>query len=504
MKKIYYYHKVLTLFILFCTLLMSTISYGQYYKRGFVPIQWPQGGFSVDGDAYQNTNIYINCAPDSLNRFGDWFYYASYPYPTYPGGSIFNQAGDTISASPIWARIANYIDNFKTNDQSVFAQSNKINDNPNTYNVKPGNVPPKDDMERATAAFSYGDPTLTGHSVGLNPTSFVGDPNDLWVVFAADRWQTNGNSYMDFEFNQKAIIWNQVDGSFTTLADPFYNGVPTGGRTPGDLLVTIQFEQGGTKATLYVDLWELKPDGSGYQWTTKNVDADLPAMEDPSIGWKVELANYKGSMPHSHTKFIVIDGKTVMAAGFNIAWTHLPEDNPSGKGESLTDLGVVLTGPVAQTGIAAFDDEWLDSNQLICGDLSNRDLEYLENNCTWQLASVSHLPESLKYYLPGDSANAVAVYRTSVYKESDQAYGAALASAQKTIDVIHVNFTADLICDLNLLVPTLCNYDNTLAYLHSMIDAMKRSVNESFTILLRSSFCFIILAKIGSNKTAKR
>jgi hypothetical protein len=205
------------------------------------------------------------------------------------------------------------------------------------------------------------------------------------------------------------------------------------------------------------------------------VDAGLPTMEDPAIGWKVELANYKGSMPHSHTKFIVIDGKTVMAAGFNIAWTHLPDTSPSGKGENLTDLGLVMTGPVAQTGIAAFDDQWIDSNQLICGDLSNRDLDDLQKNCTWQLARVSHLPESLKYYLPEDTANAVAVYRTAVYKESDHAYEAALASAKQTIDVIHVNFTADLICDLNLLVPSLCNYDNTLPYLHSIVDAMEKN-----------------------------
>jgi hypothetical protein len=205
------------------------------------------------------------------------------------------------------------------------------------------------------------------------------------------------------------------------------------------------------------------------------VDAGLPTMEDPAIGWKVELANYKGSMPHSHTKFIVIDGKSVMAAGFNIAWTHLPESNPSGKGEDLTDLGNLLTGPVAQTGIAAFDDQWLDSNQLICNDLSSRDLDYLEKNCTWQLARVSHFPESLKFYLPGDTADAIAVYRTAVYKEADRAYEAGVASAQKTIDIIHVNFTADLICDLNLLVPTLCNYDNTLPYLHSIVDTMQQN-----------------------------
>jgi hypothetical protein len=112
-------------------------------------------------------------------------------------------------------------------------------------------------------------------------------------------------------------------------------------------------------------------------------DMGLPTMEDPAIGWKVELANYKGSMPHSHTKFIVIDGKTIMAAGFNIAWLHLPAENPSGKGDDLTDLGIVLTGPVAQTGIAAFDDQWIDSNQLMCNDLYQGDLRQLLNNCTW-------------------------------------------------------------------------------------------------------------------------
>jgi phosphatidylserine/phosphatidylglycerophosphate/cardiolipin synthase-like enzyme len=204
-------------------------------------------------------------------------------------------------------------------------------------------------------------------------------------------------------------------------------------------------------------------------------DMGLPTMEDPSIGWKVELANYKGSMPHSHTKFTIIDGKTVMAAGFNIAWLHLPKENPSGKGDDLTDLGVVISGPVAQTSVAAFDDQWIDSNQLICDELYQGDLKELQKNCTWTLAIATHPPESLKYYLSGDTANAIALYRTSVYKESDRAYEAALASAQSTIDVIHVNFTAELICDLNILLPDICNYDNTLPYLHFMMDAMEKN-----------------------------
>lgn len=204
-------------------------------------------------------------------------------------------------------------------------------------------------------------------------------------------------------------------------------------------------------------------------------DAGLPAMEDPSIGWKVELANYKGSFPHSHTKFVVIDGKTLMAAGFNIAWLHLPEENPSGKGDDLVDLGLTLSGPVAQTGIAVFDDLWQDSNQVLCSDFYGGDIDQLKDNCTWKLAGVSHPPESLKYYLPDDNADAVALYRTSVYKEADIAYEVALSSAQNTIDVIHVNFTAEVICDLNLIVHDICTFDNALPYAHSIFGAMEKN-----------------------------
>jgi hypothetical protein len=60
-------------------------------------------------------------------------------------------------------------------------------------------------------------------------------------------------------------------------------------------------------------------------------EAGVDKMEDPSIGWKLEVANYSGTFPHSHTKFAVIDGKSLLSAGFNISWFHLPKDNPSGK-----------------------------------------------------------------------------------------------------------------------------------------------------------------------------
>ena len=51
-------------------------------------------------------------------------------------------------------------------------------------------------------------------------------------------------------------------------------------------------------------------------------------MEDPEIGWKVEVANFSGSYPHAHTKFEIIDGESLLSAGFNISWFHLPGSPP--------------------------------------------------------------------------------------------------------------------------------------------------------------------------------
>ena len=36
-------------------------------------------------------------------------------------------------------------------------------------------------------------------------------------------------------------------------------------------------------------------------------------MVDPEIGWRLEFANFPGAYPHSHTKFVVIDGDELQA-----------------------------------------------------------------------------------------------------------------------------------------------------------------------------------------------
>lgn len=204
-------------------------------------------------------------------------------------------------------------------------------------------------------------------------------------------------------------------------------------------------------------------------------DAGVETMEDPSIGWKVEVANYKGQYPHSHTKFVVVDGARLLTAGYNIAWLHLPVDHPSGRGEGLTDLGILISGPIAQSGLTTFDDIWTGARQLICSDFSPEQPGDWRDTCEWKTAVVSHSPDVTKYYLPEGSDFAVALYRTATYKEADEVYVSALKSAEETIDVVHVNFSAELICLVNLLAPNVCTYANALPWMPAIVSAVEEN-----------------------------
>jgi phosphatidylserine/phosphatidylglycerophosphate/cardiolipin synthase-like enzyme len=205
-------------------------------------------------------------------------------------------------------------------------------------------------------------------------------------------------------------------------------------------------------------------------------DAGIDQMEDPSIGWKLEVANFRGVYPHSHTKFMVIDGKKLLSAGFNISWFHLPSNHISGKGSNLTDLGMLLSGPVAQEGLAVFDDMWTNGNQLVCADLLPGDSsDAWRQTCVWKTAQPSHTPEVVKFYQADEDQASFALYRTDVYKEADAAYVAALSSAYKSIDVLQVNFSAGLICILNIVSPDTCTYEDTLPWMDALVDSVEQN-----------------------------
>ncbi|SDS53054.1 T9SS type A sorting domain-containing protein [Gramella sp. MAR_2010_147] len=217
--------------------------------KGLVPVLQPLGGHNIDGNAYVN----VNGEPG-----GDWlFEFGTDPVNKNPGGVFPPSASDGIAEGipdvpfpddfylyP--GQTTFFRDNITNNDPTIFTSSNKINDNPNTYTWGTGSSPNKNEIQNAISHFSFADPNLPH-----------GNEGDLWLIFAADRQVTNGSSYIDFEILQKPLT-AEPGGTFTSLGTE-------GGRTLGDILITIEFTNGGGAAKVVTRRWVANGNGFIYE-----------------------------------------------------------------------------------------------------------------------------------------------------------------------------------------------------------------------------------------------
>ncbi len=201
-------------------------------------------------------------------------------------------------------------------------------------------------------------------------------------------------------------------------------------------------------------------------------NAGLEKLVDDEIGWRVEVANYAGTYPHAHTKFLVVDGSTVVGAGFNYGYLHLPKDHPSGGGYDLFDLALDVTGPVAQDALAAYDVMWQSADQLECQTLAG---DNWQDSCVDKTAEVSHSPEVLHAFVPaGGQDTSFSLLRTYDHPEADTFVSTALKNATQTIDMMQVNFSLDFYCMADLIFPGICNFDSALPYMTAMMEAIER------------------------------
>ena len=224
------------------------------------------------------------------------------------------------------------------------------------------------------------------------------------------------------------------------------------------------------------------PEISDLQWGTQIIDAlneiraaGVEKMVDPEIGWRLEVANFAGTYPHSHTKFLVVDGLSVTAAGFNYGYLHFPKDHPSGKGYDLLDLAMQVNGPVAQEAISVYDEMWEGANQVHCDDFFPPEGENWRDTCQEIKASSEHLPDVLRTHLPpeGDS-NSFSLYRSSANQEADNVIANSLAAAQETIKITQANFSLELICMINIVFPDVCTIDDALPFMDAIIEAVEK------------------------------
>jgi len=225
----------------YLSMLFLIIAFGnqvaaQTQMQGIAPVQNPQIGFGVDGDAIANYK-----SPGIYSTAGDWFSSPDWPGP---GTSVFNMSTpDPFDLN--YPMSIHYNDEWGGLDQTVFTSSTKVND---PYGVNftfgPGHTPNKNDINNVTTLFSWGDPNLPG-----------GVATDLWCIFAADRYSNKGDAYIDFEFLQAPLTAVYVDPA-NPVSGYFSSAGLDGTRTVGDILITIQFQNGGVAANPVIHIWE--------------------------------------------------------------------------------------------------------------------------------------------------------------------------------------------------------------------------------------------------------
>ena len=160
---------------------------------------------------------------------------------------------NTTIGTNIWIDAVYYRDNNATQsntDLTVFkGNSNKNGDNPLTWSLGDGGIPPKNDL---IDVFGYLRRDISPTALAQSPTGV------LWGFGGATTVSADGNSHVDFEFFRREVTFNG-----TSLV----NAGPNAGHTawvfepdgsilvPGDILVAVDFENGGTNPLASVRIW---------------------------------------------------------------------------------------------------------------------------------------------------------------------------------------------------------------------------------------------------------
>jgi len=214
------------------------------------------------------------------------------------------------------------------------------------------------------------------------------------------------------------------------------------------------------------DLWRI---------LTNLRNAGLPEMVNEEIGWRLEIANFEGHMPHSHVKVLVIDGKTAVSTGFNFQYHHYPEEHPSGAGEGTVDIGVQVTGPAAQEVRLVFDELWDGATQRYCDDLYEP-YPLWQWGCVDSTAVPGHVPEVMRFYQADGTAQVYSMLRSEVLELSDDQIKHVIENADESVDVLQAMFAMPLVCYLNHLYD-LCGPEHAMPYVQSLIKAAENGAH---------------------------
>jgi hypothetical protein len=197
------------------------------------PVITPKGGFKIDGHLRANTPA------GAASVAGDWV--------PRVNGTAFTAGIDSFVLSSAGVPEDNVTtrlqrDEYNNNIDDIFTQGSKFNDYISALHWGLGGAPNKNDIHNGVF-----------HASGDNA-----NPSNQWVFIGGDRLDVAGTSYIDFQFLQ---------GTITTNASTFTGSGLHGGRSIGDINISMEYNNGGSAPKVVIYRWAPTNDaGTAWAW----------------------------------------------------------------------------------------------------------------------------------------------------------------------------------------------------------------------------------------------
>ena len=189
--------------------------------------------------------------------------------------------------NPYWldaVYLRDYFSNNNEKDGSIFGGGNDKNyDNPTSWTIKKGSVPPKNDII-----------DVYGH-LRFEP-NVIGPSSDLWVFGAVSTRTQNGDNYIDFEYFRKPITLNPNDQHLTSEGrqdgHTAYKIALENNEifVDGDVILSVNYVNGGTFAEFRFYAWINSEE-------IKGLDGDSNSLTD------ADFLFYNDSIPNRRFDF---------------------------------------------------------------------------------------------------------------------------------------------------------------------------------------------------------
>ena len=123
--------------------------------------------------------------------------------------------------------------------------------------------------------------------------------DNLWLFFAAETRSINGSSYLDFEYNQAGV---------TTDGGQMIGLGPVGGRTVNDILMVVNYTQGGKTPIVGVRKWQA--DGTWSEELPLTPGTNFMTTNTQAVDAVAPNASYlgDGTPANSSLAFQVVEG----------------------------------------------------------------------------------------------------------------------------------------------------------------------------------------------------